>query len=80
MCSEFFRIRDGNFGGEEEICEPPAERVLAVFDMVDPHYTYTLPEDEIDEDAVNVEDVIDVDDEDATQETADAMSHFVVIT
>ena len=76
----FFRIRDGNFGDEEEICEPAAERVLAAFDTVDPHYSYTLPADEIDEDAVNVEDVIDVNDEDATQETADAMPHFVVIT
>ena len=47
---------------------------------MDLHYTYTLPDDEVDEDAVNVEDVIDVEDEDITEETADAMPRFVVIS
>ena len=38
----FFRIVDGCFDEENEICEPAARRALETFKEVDSHYTYTL--------------------------------------
>ena len=40
----FFRIKNDTFGGERDICEPAALSVLSVFERINPHYTYTLPQ------------------------------------
>ena len=77
----FFNIVEGVFGEAEEICEAAALTVLSHFELVDPHYTYTLPQSDnilIEEDNDDDDDI----DEPAqvSEEISDDQPRFVSVT
>ena len=53
----FWRVNDDAWEGCEEVCESAAKMALTSFLDVDSHYTYTAPNDELDDEDITPDDV-----------------------